>query len=120
MVSKVDRAKYGPGLVEITLGALLSVILGALIAFVFLVLRPVTIVHALPKEKPANAVYYIEGSKDSAHGRQWLRKKQIFVEGGSVSVGEAELNTFVAGNAPKQGNAPKPAAKPTGKDAKTD
>lgn len=100
MVSKIDRAKYGPGLFEVTLGALLGIILGVVLALGYLVLKPIAIVHVVPKDAPPYSVYYIEGSKDPNRGRQWLRKRQIFVEGGSVAVTEDDLNTWVAGITP--------------------
>ena len=116
--SKIERALYGPSLFEVTLGALLSVSLGAVLAFVFLVLKPVVVAKELPKEEERvqGTVYYLEGSTDATRGRQWLRKRQLLMDGtaGEIALSEEELNAwFTAGT--KQADkkpAPKPAAKP--------
>ncbi|HKB90920.1 MAG TPA: hypothetical protein VKC60_10435 [Opitutaceae bacterium] len=115
MFSKIDRAKYGPGVFEVTLGVILSVALGVLLAFVYLVLKPVQVVKVLPKEQPAYTVYYIEGSTNSSRGKQWMRKKQLFVEGSTVSLTEDELNAWIAAST----TPPKAAANPQPKNAES-
>lgn len=117
--SKIERALYGPSLFEVTLGALLSVTLGVVLAFVFLVLKPVVVAKEMPKEeeKMQGAVYFLEGSKDPTRGRQWLRKRQLLMDGtpGEIALAEEELNAwFSAGS--KQSEK-KPAAKPAAKPA---
>jgi len=88
----------------------LSVVLGVLLAAVFLILKPIAAVKELPKQTVAGEVYYIEGSRDSAKARQAALKQKVFLQGRSVTVNEDELNTLLAsGTAPA---APKPAAKP--------
>lgn len=113
MSKKIDRATHGPGAGEIILGVVLSVALGVALGAVLLVLRPVVVAKETPKEPVKGAVYYIEGSKDSAKGREALAKRKAFVDGQSVSVNEAEVNSLIAANAPA---AAKPAAE-KGKDS---
>lgn len=116
--SKIDRALYGPSLFEVTLGALLSVSLGAVVAFVFLVLKPVVVAKEMPheEERVQGTVYFLEGSKDPTRGRQWLRKRQLLMDGtaGEIALSEEELNAwFAAGSKqPDKKPAPKPVAKP--------
>jgi hypothetical protein len=99
--SKIEKALHGPSLMEVVLGVVLSLILGAALAFAYLVLKPVTIAKEMPKERIAGMVYYIEGTKDSDRGKQWMRKKQLFLDGSSVVLNEDELNAWVtAGTAP--------------------
>ena len=96
MSSKIDRALYGPSWMEVILGALLSAVLGVVLAAAFLVTKPVTAVKEVPKEPAAGVVYYIEGSRDSNKGRSWVAKRQHLVSGLSVTVTEEELNTALA------------------------
>lgn len=94
--SKIDRAKYGPGWVEVFFGAALSVILGVSLAFAHLVFKPVAKVKELPKEPVSGQVYFIEGSTDAGKGKAWLRKRQALCEAQSVELSEEELNTAIA------------------------
>lgn len=103
MSSKIDRALYGPSWTEVIIGAVLSVLIGAVLAAAWLVFKPVEMVRALPKDTVAGQVYYIEGSNSNAKGRQWLRKRQLFTEGVAVSVNEDELNAAVSSLAPPTG-----------------
>lgn len=109
--SKIDRALHGPGWVEVSVGAALSLLLGAVLCAAHLVTKPVSSVRELPKEKVTGQVYYIEGSKDANKGRTWLRKRQAFLEGQSIELTEEELNTALntPTEKPKDGTA---AAKP--------
>ncbi|HWA11009.1 MAG TPA: hypothetical protein VG838_16325 [Opitutaceae bacterium] len=113
---KVDRALYGPSWAEVILGAALSFVLGAVLAAVVLVLRPVQTVRELPKEPVRDAVYYIEGSKDSTKGKQWLRKKELLNQGTSVALTEDELNAaFYVSPPPAPPKPPAPAPAPGAK-----
>lgn len=108
--SKVDRSKYGPGLGEVVLGAALSLALGAVLAMGVLVARPAQLVREMPKERAVGTVYYLEGSRNMDSGKQWLRKRQLFSEGSSVSLNEDELNLWISSST---GAAPvKPAGTP--------
>jgi hypothetical protein len=104
--AKIEREKYGPSLVEVTLGAALSLILGAVLAAAYLVVKPVATVRELPKEEDRvrDQVYFVEGSKDSNKGRTWLRKRQLLLEGqtAEIPLTEDELNAGL-------NDAPKPA-----------
>lgn len=115
MVSrKIDKAKYGPGWGEVIFGAVLSLVLGAALALGYLVVKPAQALKALPKEPTPGAVYYIEGSSGADNGKQWMRKKELFIEGTSVTLSEDELNAWIASETAPPAPAPgqKPAAKP--------
>ncbi len=105
-LSKVDRAKYGPGTGEVVLGATLSLLLGVAVALVYLVTVPVETVKAPPKDLPAGKVVYYPGGRDVAKGQQWLRKRQLFTEGNSVSVSADELNLWMLSSASQPGSSP--------------
>lgn len=116
---KIERALYGPTLWEITLGLLLTVVLGAALAIVVLIFRPVAAVKDLPKEneRMRGVVYYAEGSTDYAKAKQWTRKRQALVEGapGEIAFTEDDLNVWFSSSsaAPAKTPAPKkPAPKP--------
>lgn len=138
---RLERALYGPTIYEVTFGLLLSLALGAGLAIVFLIFKPAVVVAELPKEdeiKPG-ATYYVAGTADHLKGKQWMRKRQMLVDGtpGEVALTEDDLNLmFLNGSdagkqamekaakaqaeaaAAKAAAAPKPAkGKPTGKPA---
>lgn len=94
----IERELRGPSLVEVTLGAVLSVALGAVLAAVWLVLQPVELVKSMPKEPDPDRVYYVAGNARSSLGKQWLRKRQMLNETGTVEIrlSEDELNTWMA------------------------
>lgn len=93
MSSKFDRSQYEPSMIEITLGALLSVLLGVVLAAVWLVLKPVETVREIPDEPVPGKVYYVEGRAGSTSAREWMAKWQRFAAGGSVTLDEGDLNT---------------------------
>ena len=103
MVSrKIDRAKYGPSTIEVFLGVVLSVLLGFILALAYLVLKPVQVAKLSAKEPVASPTVYVRGNRDGDHGKQWLRKKQLFTEGNSVVLNEDELNAWItAGTEPE-------------------
>jgi hypothetical protein len=111
---QIDRALYGPSLFEVTLGAVLSILLGAALAALFLILKPVVVAPELPKEEErvAGAVYFLQGRTDATRGKQWQAKRQRLAEGtpGEVAFTEEELNAWLAADAPKPATAPKKAA----------
>jgi len=110
--SKVDRSKYGPGMGEVVLGAALSLTLGAMVAMGILVAKPVQAVKQVPKDAAPGSVYYIEGTKGGDAGKQWMRKRQLFTEGSTVSLNEDELNLWITSTmgAAKAGAKPAPGA----------
>ena len=95
---RIDRALYGPGLFEVTLGALMGVSLGVAVAALHLVFTPVAVLSKPPEGAAATGVYFVEGSANSAKARQWMRKHQLLSEGGSADVAfcEDELNAWMA------------------------
>ena len=105
--SKIDRALKGPGLFEITLGVLLSIILGVVLAALHLLFKPVEVVAEIPAEHDAGAVYFVEGAINSSKSRQWMRKRQMLADGAAVDVSfnEEELNAWMANLAPQKGEA---------------
>ncbi len=121
-LSKTERALRGPGVFEITLGVLLSISLGVVLASVYLIFKPVETVKELPKEPVIGAVYYVQGSADANKARQWQRKRQMLSEGvtADISFSEEELNAWIASVVPQADTAkpkPGPAAKPDDKAA---
>ncbi len=112
--SKTERALRGPGLFEITLGVVLSIVLGVVLAGVHLVFKPVETVKETPKEPVAGTVYYLEGSTDTNKAKQWTRKRQMLVEAGpaDVSFSEEELNAWIASVMPQAKAKSAPVAKP--------
>ncbi len=112
-LTKTERALRGPGLFEITMGVVLSVVLGAVLAVVFLILKPVEVVKELPKEPVLGAVYFLEGSTDANKSRQWQRKRQMLSEGNTADItfSEEELNAWIGSMVPQAAPA-KPKAAP--------
>lgn len=102
---------HGPSWTEVILGAVLSVVLGIVLAAASLVLKPVVKAKDLPKEPVAGAVYYLEGKTDSSLARQVVQKQALFASGKSVSVTEEELNALVS---PAPGKEPAAPAAPAG------
>ncbi len=92
MAPRFDRSRYGPRGIEVILAAVLSIVLGVVLAAGYYVFKPVTRVKELPKEPVADTVYYIEGSRDYSNARRLVAKQKFFLKGGSVVVNEDELN----------------------------
>jgi len=94
---KLERQLYGPSMFEVTLGALLSLGLGAVLAAGYLAVQPVDTVTRLPREPDPDKVYYVTGSARSSLGKGWLRKKQLLLEPGQtrIEITEDELNTWL-------------------------
>ncbi len=86
-----------PGLIEIILGSLLSVLLGAVVAATILLLKPVDILKELPKDKTLDAtkIYYLEGRKDYVAGQKWRFKRDSLTQGHTIRVTEDELNAWI-------------------------
>lgn len=93
---QIKRDLYGPSLFEVTIGALISLVLGGVLAASYLVAQPVQTVRSLPREPDPDRVYYVMGSARSSEGGQWLRKKQMIGEEGAlaISLTSDELNTW--------------------------
>lgn len=96
MANKIEKALYGPSMIEVVLGAVLGLISGVLVACVYLVFKPVTTVRELPKEQPRGMVYYIPGTDSRAKGSTWQAKQKLFISGKSVQLVEDELNAWIA------------------------
>lgn len=117
--TKLEKALYGPSMTEVALGAILGLIIGVLVAAVYLVFKPVVIVKQLPKEISRSTVYYVPGSESSAKSKGWQAKQKLFAAGSAFQMSEEELNAWAATlGAPTSTAKPaKPAdkAKPPGK-----
>lgn len=87
---------HDPGLLEIIIGLALSISLGALLACLSLISRPVERVRELPKDAVAGTVYYLPGNESAQIGRQWMRKRQLLLEkqSGELVFVEEELNAW--------------------------
>jgi len=101
MNKKVMRAMYGPSLLEVVLGAILSLAVGVVLAALYLILKPVKAVNELPPpdKQVQDMVYYVQGAKSYGQN-QVLRKRQLFVEGSSIELTEDELNAWMGANSP--------------------
>lgn len=101
---KLERAQNGPGLIEVTFGVLLSLMLGVSLAALYLIFKPVEIV-AKPPEAPApGQVYFVEGAANGGKARQWTRKRQILAEGApaDLTFSEEELNAWISSATPQK------------------
>ena len=115
MSTKSDRALPTSGWGEVILGAALSVVLGAVLGALALVLKPTVTVKELPKEPVAGVTYFIEGSRDTNKGKQGAAKRKSFTQGatGVLSFTEDELNALAVSAKPVAvpAAAPKPGEK---------
>ena len=84
-----------PGLFEIIAGSALSILLGLVLAALFLIFKEVSSVDQVPKDKKSGVVYFVQGRKDWNSGRRWLLKREAFVQGHSISISEDELNAWI-------------------------
>ncbi|MCF3649033.1 hypothetical protein [Synoicihabitans lomoniglobus] len=102
-MSRASKGPKPPSIVEVTLGAVISLVIGATLAAGYLIAQPVETVRVMPKEPDPDKVYYQAGSARSSLGGQWLRKKQMLIEGGAVEIQltEDELNTWMASSTAK-------------------
>jgi len=114
MARKIEKALYGPSMLEVILGAILGLLAGGLAACVYLVFKPVPTLKAPAKEQERGMVYYLPGSESKARGSAWQAKQKQFLSGSSVQVNEDELNSWLAASI-KLEAPPAPApAKPAG------
>jgi hypothetical protein len=108
---RMERKLYGPSMLEVTCGSVLSVLVGILLAAVFLVFKPVEIVKEMPKaeERKLGTVYYVEGTNDATRAKLWRAKRKALLEGtpGEIVFSEDEINSWLA--AGSDANAPEPA-----------
>jgi hypothetical protein len=95
---RIDRALNGPGVFEVTLGALMGIGLGVALAALYLMLKPVEILTKPPETVAASDVYFVKGEVNSTKSRQWSRKQQLLAAGGTTDVvfNEEELNAWIA------------------------
>lgn len=107
MSKKIDRALYGPSWTEVIFGAVLSMILGFVLAAAYLIFRPATVVPELPKEQDPKVVYFIEGSHDANKARRLPGKQKALAQGQTIALTEDELNIANTPPPPKPG-APEP------------
>jgi hypothetical protein len=106
------KSQRGPSLFEVALGAALSAVLGCALGAALLVMKPVQKVKEIPKDAPANAVYFIEGNRDFNRTSEVTEKRKAFAGGESVELSEGELNVLFSAIAKPGAAAPKPGEKP--------
>jgi hypothetical protein len=92
--NKIEKALYGPSLVEVILGAILGLLAGVAVACVYLVFKPVLTVREMPKEPVRNAVYFLPGAESNAKSKSWQVKQKQFLAGTRVQLVEDELNAW--------------------------
>jgi hypothetical protein len=112
MARKIEKALYGPSIVEVVCGAVLGLIAGVLTACVYLVFKPVPTVREIPKEQPRGMVYYLPGSESKVRGTAWQAKQKQFLSGTTVQLNEDELNSWLTASIKL--DAPPASAKPAG------
>lgn len=88
------RIRSGPNYVEIILGAVLSLLLGGLLAVVYLVFKPVPILDVPPKQKEGAGLHYIAGRRGFSTG-SWALKREAFLRGQTITLPEEEINAWI-------------------------
>ena len=108
-MSAPSTVAKSPSWTEVILGAALSILLGAVLGAVYLVLQPVPTLKAPPKagELKPDAVYFLPGARHSVPPQELAVKQKTFFSGGSIELNESEVNALVA-----IATAPQPGAKP--------
>jgi hypothetical protein len=116
---KIEKALYGPSMMEVALGAVLGLLVGVLAACVYLVFKPVMQVKEMPPadKQLKSMVYYIPGNESNAKSKNWQAKQKQILNSPAFSVAlvEDELNAWADTLAAPA--APPPAAKPGAKPA---
>ncbi len=107
MLKKNKKEKAGPGWAEVILGAILAVALGAVLGAAYMVNLPVKKVTAIPKDAPAGAIFYIEGSKDMSMSGV-TEKRRLLDAGETVEVDEGEMNALFGSLVKESAPAPAP------------
>jgi hypothetical protein len=95
MASSIERKS--PGVISAFVGAVLSLVLGAILAAVHLAAQPVEVLKTAPKEdEEAGKLYCVLGTPGSPSGRAWRTKHDALTENtrGEVVLTEAELNAW--------------------------
>jgi hypothetical protein len=88
------KLQKGPSWFEVGLGAALSVVLGVILGAAYLVMKPVTTAKEIPKDAPSNAVYFLEGLKNTTASGTAEDDRRKFLAGESVDVTESEVNAL--------------------------
>lgn len=78
--------------------AVIAALCGCALAVAHLIFKPVETAMSLPPahQRDASRVYYIPGSRDSAKGSQWVRKRRQILAAapGEITLTEDELNAW--------------------------
>lgn len=94
---KLEKALYGPSIVEVIFGVILGLLAGVVVACIYLVFKPVKTVQKMPaKEAIASTVYYLPGAMTNAKSRNWQAKQKKLLAGTAVELVEDELNAWAA------------------------
>lgn len=102
MEKYLQRALIGPGIFEILFGALASLVVGVIIAFLWLVSSGETVKNPAVEGARINPVPFVAGETTIVSRRQWESKLQAFLEGqsGQLAFSESELNAWSESTAP--------------------
>jgi len=89
------------GLVRAFSGALCSLLLGVLLAGVYLILKPVEIVRSAPRDPVRGVRYFVPGGGVTSAGMGWERKQEALASGMSeVGLVEGDLNAWAQASYP--------------------
>lgn len=96
-----SHEQKAPGLVGVLGGALGSLVLGVLLAVVYLILKPVEIVRSAPKDPAPGVRYFVQGGGAAPSGKGWERKQEMLVSGvGEVRLLSGDLNAWAQAASP--------------------
>jgi hypothetical protein len=109
------KLQKGPSWIEVGLGAVFAVILGVVLGALFLITKPVQTAKDIPKDAPAGAVYFLDGSRDYSKSAVVEDTRKRFLAGESVELTEGEVNILLGDS----GKPAKPGDKPGDKPAET-
>ena len=110
-MSTAKTKAAGPSWTEVILGAVLSVLLGAVLGAALLALHPVAVVTDIPKDAPADAIFLVQGRRDSGRAGEIEAARRSLASGAAVTVDEGLLNALAATVVPA---APAPGKAPAG------
>lgn len=102
MEKYLQRALIGPGIFEILFGAFASLVVGVVLAFLWLVSSGETVNNPAVEGARVNPVPFVAGDTTIVNRRQWEAKLQAFLEGqsGQLAFSESELNAWSESTAP--------------------
>jgi hypothetical protein len=96
MEKYLQRALIGPSIFEILFGALASLLLGAVLAFAWLIGSGETAMNQPTEGARINPIPFVAGESTPPGNLNWERKQQAFLEGqsGQLAFTDTELNAW--------------------------